>query len=92
MATKKLESITVKVIGCAEEHVTFNVTDTATDPMAHNALDAFKRGHAMEFTSEGREILIPFHAVEYVVINADSTAEVPDKGDPYGCDEESEGD
>lgn len=90
MATKKGKQITIKVIGCGNA-VTFTVADTATEPVASQNLDAFKRGHAMEFTNKGNKILIPFHAVEYVTVS-EVSLEVADKGDPYGCDEESEGD
>lgn len=86
MATKKGKQITIKVIGCGNA-VTFTVADTATEPVASQNLDAFKRGHAMEFTNEGNKILIPFHAVEYVTVS-DIEVEVADKGDPYGCDTE----
>ena len=90
MATKKGKQITIKVIGCGNA-VTFTVADTATEPVASQNLDAFNRGHAMEFTNEGNKILIPFHAVEYVTVS-EVSLETADKGDPYGCDEESEGD
>lgn len=86
MATKKLKSIEIKLIGCGDG-VIFTVADTATDPVASQNLEAFKRGSYMGFTNEGKKILVPFHAVEYVKVTESETG-VADKADPYGCDTE----
>lgn len=86
MAIKKGKRINIHTIRC-ESPRQFQVVDTATDPVASQNLDAFNRGHAMEFIRNGNKTLVPFHAVSYITVS-DIEVETADKGDPYGCDTE----
>ena len=82
---KVLKSITVNTIG----GTTVSVSDTATEQKASNALIEFGAFKTMSIqTGEGEITMIPFHAVDSIVVTQ-TTAEVS-KNDPYGCDEEGE--
>lgn len=83
MATykKPLKSITVKTLG----GTTVTVADTATDPIASDALRDFEAFGIMHIKGEDETTLIPFHAVDSIEVT-DSTADV-EKADAYGCDE-----
>lgn len=84
--TKALKSITVTTVGGQ----TVSAADTATAPIASNALAEFEAFHTMHIPGENNETLIPFHAVDNIVVTK-STASVT-KDDPYGCDESGESD
>lgn len=83
MATKKLKSAEITLIGCGNA-VTLTAQDTATEPIASYAIDEFKRENYMHFESEGAEFYVPFHAVDHIIVTK-SEAEVADKPNPYGC-------
>lgn len=78
--TKALKSIVVKTVGGE----TINAADTAKDPIASDALAQFDAFQTMHIRKEGGETLVPFHAVDDIVVT-DSSAEVT-KIDPYGCE------
>lgn len=92
MATKKLKTAVITLIGCGEEAVVLTAIDKVADPQATYALDAFGRGDIMHFTysdtstetSEDYECFVPFHAVDHIVV-VETEAEVADKPSPYGC-------
>lgn len=79
---KKLKSIEVGLIGGGDA-VTLNASDTATEPIATYALDAFKAEKQMQFKDNGTEYFVPFHAVDHIYVEETET-EVEDKN-PYGC-------
>ena len=83
MATykKPLKSITVKTLG----GTTVTVADTAEKPYASDALRDFEAFGIMHIKGEENTTLIPFHAVDSIVVT-DSTADV-EKADAYGCEE-----
>lgn len=83
MAKKELKEAKITLIGCGDK-VTLTANDTTTDPQASYALDAFKREEYMDFVNEGTEYLVPFHAVDNIVVTT-SEAEVADKPSAYGC-------
>ncbi len=77
---KPLKSIVVKTIG----GTTINAADTATDPIASDALRDFEAFQTMHIRTVGGETLVPFHAVDTIEVTATST-EVT-KADAY-CEE-----
>lgn len=75
---KPLKSIVVKTLG----GTTINAADTATDPIASDALRDFEAFQTMHIRgAEGKETLVPFHAVDNIEVTA-STADVT-REDPY---------
>lgn len=84
MAKKELKTIAVNLLGCGSA-VTLNASDTATDPQATYALDSFKREDYMDFKNGDAEYLVPFHAVDHIIVQT-SDAEVEDRPNPYGCE------
>ena len=84
MATKKLKSIAITLIGCGEEPTVLNASDTATEPIAKYALDAFSDENQMHFKNGDAEYFVPFHAVDHIIVT-ESETEVADKPNPYGC-------
>lgn len=82
MATKKLKSAEITLIGCSE--ATLTASDTATEPNAKYALDAFSVENMMHFANGDNEYYVPFHAVDHIVVTETET-EVADKPTPYGC-------
>lgn len=83
---KVLKTIAVKTLG----GTTINAADTASDPIASNALAEFEAFRTMHIKGENNVTLVPFHAVDSIVVT-ESTSDV-EKADAYGCDDESEGD
>lgn len=83
MATKKLKKAEITLIGCGDA-VTLTAQDTATEPIAKYALDAFSVENYMHFENEGKEYYVPFHAVDHIIVT-ETEAEVADKPNPYGC-------
>ena len=77
--TKALKSIVITTVGGA----TINAADTATDPIASNALAEFEAFQTMHIKGEENVTLVPFHAVDNIVVT-ENTAQV-EKADPYGC-------
>lgn len=82
MATKKLKSIEITLIGCGDA-VTLTATDTVTEPNASYALDAFKAGKQMKFKNGEDTYYVPFHAVDHIEV-VETETEVADKN-AYGC-------
>lgn len=82
MATynKKLNTITVKTLG----GTTVTAADTASKPIASDALAAFERFETMKIVGEDKITLIPFHAVDSIEVT-ESKSEVT-KPDAYYCD------
>lgn len=79
---KALKSIVVKTLG----GTTINAADTATDPIASDALRDFEHFETMHIRTANGETLVPFHAVDSIVVtvtSADAT-----RTDAY-CVEES---
>lgn len=76
---KPLKTIVIKTVGGA----TVNAADTATAPIASNALAEFEAFQTMHIKTETGMTLVPFHAVDNIVVTV-STAEVS-KEDAYGC-------
>lgn len=75
---KPLRSIVIKTIGGA----TINAADTATDPIASDAVSEFEKFNTMHVRgANGLVTLIPFHAVDNIAVTV-STSEVS-KDDPY---------
>lgn len=87
MATKKLKTASITLIGCGDS-VVLTAIDTATEPNAKYALDAFNEKNMMHFKSRevnGEfEYYVPFHAVDNIMVT-ESEAKVADKPNPYGC-------
>lgn len=83
--TKPLKSIQISTLGGTG----FQVTDTVSSPDASMALAQFLKGETMNFPYQGAILYVPFHAVEAVGVQT-QTSEPVEKADPY-CDEE-EGD
>ena len=77
---KPLKSIVVKTLG----GTTINAADTATDPIASDALRDFEKFQTMHIRKEGGYTLVPFHAVDTIEVTSTST-EVT-KADAY-CEE-----
>ena len=83
MATKKLKKAEITLINCGNE-VTLTAQDTATEPIAKYALDAFGVENQMHFKNGDNEYYVPFHAVDHIIVT-ETEAEVADKPNPYGC-------
>lgn len=87
MATKKLKTASITLIDCGDS-VVLTAIDTATEPNAKYALDAFSVENMMHFKSrdlDGEyEYYVPFHAVDHITVS-ETEAEVADKPSPYGC-------
>ena len=79
---KSLKSIVVKTLG----GTTINAADTATDPIASDALRDFEAFQTMHIRTANGETLVPFHAVDNIAVTA-STADAT-RADAY-CAEES---
>lgn len=80
---KPLKSIVVKTIGGA----TINASDTATDPIASDALRDFEARGIMHIRKSGGETLVPFHAVDNIEVTV--TATKVTRADAY-CEEKGE--
>ena len=80
---KGLKSIVVNTIGGA----TINASDTATAPIASDALRDFEGFGIMHIKGEDNLTLVPFHAVDNIVVTS-AQSEVS-RPDPYGCEDES---
>lgn len=80
---KPLKTIVVKTIGGA----TINAADTATDPIASDALRDFEAGGIMHIRKSGGETLVPFHAVDNIEVTV--TATNVTRADAY-CAEKSD--
>ena len=78
---KPLRSIVITTIGGN----TINASDTASDPIASDALSQFDSFQTMVVRGNGSVTKIPFHAVDNIVVTS-TTSEVS-REDPYGCDE-----
>lgn len=79
---KPLKSIVVKTLG----GTTINAADTATDPIASDALRDFEGFTTMHIRTANGETLVPFHAVDNIVVTA-STADAT-RTDAYCVKEE----
>lgn len=79
MATykKSLKTIVVKTLG----GTTVNAADTATDPIASDALRDFEAFQIMHIRKEGGVTLVPFHAVDTIEVTV--TATDVEKADAY---------
>lgn len=79
MATykKSLKTIVVKTLG----GTTVNAADTATDPIASDALRDFEAFQTMHIRKEGGVTLVPFHAVDTIEVTV--TATDVEKADAY---------
>lgn len=80
---KPLKSIVVKTLG----GTTINAADTATDPIASDALRDFEGFTTMHIRTQNGETLVPFHAVDTIEVTA-STADVT-REDAYCVEEET---
>ena len=80
---KPLKTIVVKTIGGA----TINASDTATDPIASDALRDFEARGIMHIRKSGGETLVPFHAVDNIDVTA-SVTEVTRAGTRISMGEE----
>lgn len=80
---KPLKSIVVKTLG----GTTINAADTATAPIASDALRDFEGFGTMHIKTANGETLVPFHAVDSIVVTA-STADAT-RTDAYCVEEES---
>lgn len=80
---KALKSIVVKTLG----GTTINAADTATDPIASDALRDFEGFGTMHIRTANGETLVPFHAVDSIVVTV-STTELT-RSDAYCVEEES---
>lgn len=71
MATfkKPLKTIVIKTLG----GTTVNAADTATDPIASDALRDFEHGGIIHVRKENGETLIPFHAVDNIEVTSSLT-------------------
>jgi len=78
---KPTNSIEVKTRGGS----TFTATDTASDPIASDALRDFLGAETMHIRGEGMT-LVPFRATDVVTVTKSVTS--VDRKDPYGCDAE----
>lgn len=83
---KALKTLAIKTLG----GTTVNVADTVSDPKASNALaefEGFKTMHVV--TGEGQVTLIPFHAVDSIVVTTAASDDIT-KADPYCAEEQGE--
>ena len=78
---KALKSIVVTTLGGE----TVNASDTATAPIASDALRDFEGFGIMHIKGEDSTTLVPFHAVDNIVVT--ETKEDATKPDAYGCEE-----
>lgn len=78
--SKPLKEIEVKTLGDSE----FTASDTATQPIASDALASFKAKKTMRIKGE-KTNLVPFHAVEIVEVIKNIASVV--RPDPYGCED-----
>ena len=76
---KPIKSIEVTTRGGS----TFSATDTASLPIASDALRDFTNEHTMHIKGDDMT-LVPFHASDVVVVTKSVTS--VDKADPYGCE------
>lgn len=74
---KSLKTIVVKTLG----GTTVNAADTATDPIASDALRDFEAFQTMHIRKEGGVTLVPFHAVDTIEVTV--TATDVEKADAY---------
>lgn len=81
MATKPLKSIVVTTIGGG----TVNAADTVSAPAASVALSEFEAFKTMHIKGENDVTLVPFHAVDRIVVTTTQSSDIPAK-DPYGCE------
>ena len=82
---KALKSIAVKTLG----GTTVSVEDTVSAPIASNALAEFETFKTMHIvTGEGETTMIPFHAVDSIVVTVSASENIT-KADPY-CEESGE--
>lgn len=79
---KPIKSIEVKTRGGS----TFTATDTASDPIASDALRDFLGAETMHIRGEGMT-LVPFRATDVVTVTKSVTS--VDRADPYGCSDEN---
>ena len=77
--TKPLKSIEVTTRGGS----TFSATDTASQPIASDALRDFSNKQTMHIEGDNMT-LVPFRATDVVTVTK-SVASV-NRADPYGCD------
>lgn len=76
--TKALKTITVKTLG----GTTVTAADTATEPIASNALMEFEAYKTMHIkTGEAEVTEIPFHAVDSIVVA--TTTQSATRADAY---------
>lgn len=84
--TKPLKTIVITLMTGASGGT---YTDTATNPVASNALAEFEAYKTMHIkNTDGSVTMIPFHAVAMIKVTA-ASSEVT-KADPYGCETEEE--
>lgn len=77
--TKALKSIAVKTLGGTE----VEAADTIAEPIASNALREFEEYKTMHIkTGDGEVTLIPFHAVDSIVVTT-ATSEEIERPDAY---------
>ena len=75
--TKVLKTIAVKTLG----GTTVNASDTATDPIASNALAEFEAFQTMHIKTTDGMTEIPFHAVDSIVVT--TTTQSATRADAY---------
>ena len=75
--TKVLKTIAVKTLG----GTTVNASDTATDPIASNALAEFEAFQTMHIKTTDGMTEIPFHAVDSITVTSASSEAT--REDPY---------
>lgn len=87
MATykKPLKTIVIKTLG----GTAVNAADTATNPIASDALRDFEAGGIIHVRKTDGETLIPFHAVDNIEVTA-STADVEKVSPVCPAEEESD--
>jgi len=66
---KSLKSIVIKTLG----GTTINAADTATDPIASDALRDFEGFQTMHIRTANGETLVPFHAVDSIEVTVSQT-------------------
>lgn len=77
---KVLKTIAVKTVG----GTTVNAADTATEPIASNALYEFENFKTMHIRTEDGMTLVPFHAVDTITVTEAATDVT--KADAYCAD------
>lgn len=82
--TKKLKTLVVHTM-MGDLASSFSIADTATDPMASNALSDFMQYRDIVFsaTQGGRvgTVSIPYHAIQYIEVT--ETEATVERQDPY---------